>query len=193
MATVRVGNRDIDVDTSPMQAASANFRTATLVQPRDGCLVLRPSGGMRLFASLFLVIGLVIMAVAAAVFIGGERGWVVPGLAAFGAIFAAAGLGMLLAPRRNEFDRDAGQWTVSRFMSSTARPLSDILAVQLVNGGWHTGSEGNAGYYTYQLNLVLDDASEPRRSLSNHANQNGTREDAERLADFLGVPLLDHM
>jgi|SRR5262245_34821736 len=192
MATVRVGNRDIDVDTSPIQAASANFRTATFVELREGCLVLRPSGGMRLFASLFLLLGLIIISVAAAIFIGGERGWVVPGLAAFGAIFAAAGLGMLLMPRRNEFDRDAGQWTVSRFMSSTARPLTDILAIQLINGGYHTSGDG-PGYNTYQLNLILDDSAEPRRCLSNHANRDATRTDGMWLAEFLGVPLLNQM
>src|SRR5437867_2733287 len=102
MSTLRVGGREIDVDTSPMTAATANFRTVTLVQPRDGCLVLRPTIGVRVFAGLFLVVGLIVMAVAAGVFVAGNGGWAIAGLLAFGAIFALVGGLMLLLPRRHE-------------------------------------------------------------------------------------------
>lgn len=110
---------------------------------------------------------------------------------AVGGLFSVLGGYMLYLPQRQQFDRDTERWTSSRLLRSTSRPLIDILAVQLLKGGRHKCDEG--GFKSYQLNLVLDDAAEPRRCLSNHANLNGTREDAERLSDFLGVPLLDHM
>src|SRR5579859_4489930 len=149
---LRIGGRDVTVDTTPLQAAAANFRTAKLVQPRDGCLVLRPTIFLRVFAAMFLAIGVIVMAVGVGILIGAEVLMAMWVMVAFGAIFSIVGGLMLLLPRRHEFDRDAGQWTLSHFFSSTSRPLSDILAVQLIDGGHHSSSDG-PDYYTFQLNL----------------------------------------
>jgi hypothetical protein len=74
------------------------------------------------------------------------------------------------------------------------RPLTDVLAVQLIPGEVqrHLGEEGGE-YQTYQLNLVLDDARCPRFNLSDHADLAWTRRAGAELADFLGVPLLDQL
>ena len=71
------------------------------------------------------------------------------------------------------------------------RPLADILAVQLLNGGYHQGDDG-PGYPCWQVNLLVDDEAEPRWNLTNDANRAAARQHAARPAGFLGVPLLDH-
>src|SRR5436305_1532001 len=77
------------------------------------------------------------------------------------------------------------------------RPLSDVLAVQLVRctGGSETYGRMNVGGMshdppTYQMNLVLDDERQQRLCLSEDTNWGATRADGAELASFLGVPLL---
>ena len=76
------------------------------------------------------------------------------------------------------------------------RPISDVIAVQFIDGGWHTptrqGSDPpSAPYFTYQVNLVLDDEDEPRVNLTYHSNWQASWETAAGLAEFLDVPLFD--
>jgi hypothetical protein len=111
------------------------------------------------------------------------------------------------------FDRGTGLMTVGRrrwaglhpsIVVSRSRPLAQIVRVQLLDGGEHTvhmeiGEPGTPGsvyfkqYRSYQLNLVLDDRSEPRVNLVCHADRQWMRQAGERLAAFLGVPLVDHL
>lgn len=77
--------------------------------------------------------------------------------------------------------------------------LADIHAVQLLGGYLsrrshrHTIGVGprsksvSGGFYRYELNLVLNDAS--RLHVMAHGDEKSLREDAERLASFLGKPL----
>jgi hypothetical protein len=48
-------------------------------------------------------------------------------------------------------------------------------------------------FHTYQLNLVLDDANQPRLNLSNHSDRDWTWETGQELAEFLEVPFLDQV
>jgi len=76
------------------------------------------------------------------------------------------------------------------------RPLAEIIAVQIIEGGWHT-AKGQHGmritYFTYQLNLILDDESVPRWNLTNHAHWDSTWQSGRDLADFLNVPFMDQV
>lgn len=47
----------------------------------------------------------------------------------------------------------------------------------------------NGGYYSYELNLVLKDGN--RINVVDHGNRKRLAEDAQVLADFLGVPVWD--
>lgn len=192
MNSLRVKGRIVEVDTTPLSAASANFRSKTMLQPRDGCLRLRPSGGLLLFAACFAAPGLVMATIGFAKVLTESPKWAAALLIPFGSLFVTVGGSIWLVPRRHEFDCDSGQFVTARLTKTVVRPLTDILAIQLLDGGWHDGGDG-PGYNTYQFNLILDDAAEPRRCLSNHANLNATRRDAKRLAEFLGVPLFEHI
>ncbi len=65
-------------------------------------------------------------------------------------------------------------------------PLSRIHALQLIAERCHGK---NQSYYSYELNLVLDDGQ--RINVVDHGNCNALREDARALAAFLGKPVWD--
>ena len=60
-----------------------------------------------------------------------------------------------------------------------------------VSGGWHTADGDD--YETFQLNLVLKDRAEPRRPLVEQTELPPLRRNAQLLAEFLNVPLLDQI
>ncbi len=194
-ATIQLGGRKIKVDTDPLPGGGANFQTHALVELRDGQLVLRPSLGFRLVAAVFVAVGCVPLAIAGFMWSAHGRDTGVLVLVGFGVLFTAAGLLTFLLPRRHTFDTAAGTWTTRGLFGRSERPLADVLAVQLIQGGWHTARGGPhqapSTYFTYQLNLILDDDQTPRRNLLDHGHWDSIAAAADRLADVLGVPLQD--
>ena len=66
-------------------------------------------------------------------------------------------------------------------------PLGEIHGIQIIK---EYCSTKNGGYYSYELNLVLKDAS--RVNVLDHGNGARLRRDADELAGFLGgVPVWD--
>jgi hypothetical protein len=115
------------------------------------------------------------------------------------ALHRALGDGLSEAlPRRFDFDRAAGQVRVSWPCPWRERPLSDVLAVQLIERPCpYRSGRGRRIGVAYELILVLDDADRPRVSLTTYPDFPGDREaagaGAAELADFLGVALLDEV
>jgi hypothetical protein len=70
-------------------------------------------------------------------------------------------------------------------------PIRNVRFLQLCSGPQVEPGDGS-GYTAYQLNLVLVKPSGRRVMLVTHGNERALRQDAQRLAEFLGVPLLDH-
>ena len=64
--------------------------------------------------------------------------------------------------------------------------LDQIHAIQILSEYCHTDK---SHYYSYELNLILKDSS--RINVIDHGNLKVLREDANTLADFLGVPIWD--
>ncbi len=107
------------------------------------------------------------------------------------------GLRLVLMPWFR-FDRGAGTLSWREPWSRRAlwrgiqeRPLTDIAAIQAVSGGFQEyEDEGKVSHY--QLNLVLHTGGE-RLNLSDTPDRDETRRIGQRLAAFLGVPLIDEM
>ena len=72
----------------------------------------------------------------------------------------------------------------------SAHAIFDILGVQICSR-YVEGSD-MGGYTTFEMNLVFAESETQRLNLVSHANETALREDARRLADFLGKPVLDH-
>lgn len=188
------------VDWSPLSPGGANFRTHRLVPVSDFRLEFRSTLGARLFALVFLTIGLV-----APVIIFFAEGLEVGDMFAsatfwfgllFGLTFAGAGAFLyreFCAPVI--FNKDTREFTRKKRLfrkdgQGGAPPfpidLRSIHALQIVRE-WVSSSDSS--YYSYELNVVLADAS--RAVVVDHGNRNKLLADADALSAFLGVPLWD--
>ena len=65
-------------------------------------------------------------------------------------------------------------------------PFREIHALQIIK---ERISSKNGSYYSYELNLVLQDSK--RVNVIDHGNLKKIREDAQKLSIFLGVPAWD--
>jgi hypothetical protein len=187
-------SKNVAPDTTPLSVGAANFRDKALEQLDERRLTIKPSLGTRVFGMAFLIVGLLPLAFSVYRLLLNRHQteyWV---LAGFGLIFFIAGLLVLVLPRRFDFDLDEGQMSLRRFLTRRTRPLTQILAIQAIHGGWHTFKTkggGTTSYCSYQLNLVLDDPQQPRMNLSNHSDWDWTWQSGNTLAEFLQIPFLD--
>jgi hypothetical protein len=194
--TVQIGLREIVVDTTPLATRPANFRTHTLIRSGDRRLLLVPGLVLRVLALSVLLIAGVSLTLA----VWDRMSQADPALfwicCAIGLVFLLLGLSLLVLPRRYCFDLETEQMTIRSWKILARRPLIDVLAVQVIDGGWHrsTSSHGvKTAYRSYQLNLVLDDPNDPRLNLSDHSDWDSTWEAGRQLAEFLGVPFLEQV
>jgi hypothetical protein len=181
-------SKKIEADTTPIRAAASTGMSHALRRPHGRLLLLTP---LRFFPLIGGILGLVVLLVGAAIYVmsGHAGGLFVGGI---GAVFAGAFFLIALLTRRFEFDQAAKSMSVRRFGSSRRYPIEVVRAVQLIQGGWH-GSGNQPKFFTYQLNVVLDDPDRPRLNLTNTANWEATWRMGSELAEFLGVPLLDEV
>ncbi|MCK4917077.1 MAG: hypothetical protein KAS51_02540 [Candidatus Omnitrophica bacterium] len=64
--------------------------------------------------------------------------------------------------------------------------ISDIHSLQIIS---EYCSSGKSSFYSYELNLVLNDAK--RLNVIDHGNLKKLREDSKILSQFLGIPIWD--
>ncbi len=200
--SLRIGSRAIDVEQSPLPTAfvGSHHRFA-LTWPADGTLEIRYHFLVRLLAGVFCLMGLPFVALGLLPYIDML---VQPGAAnpagalcflAWGGPIALVGL-WLFGPRYR-FDTAAGRLTIRRLGWTRRRPLAQILAVQVLDAGWFGSdrrtSPGGATpvkFWSYQLNLVLDDPNRPRLFVAYNRDCTDMVRKANVLANFLNVPLL---
>jgi hypothetical protein len=206
---------------SPSNPWDGERRAVELEQLSDDCLVLEPK--LRAFFwPRFLILAASAGPIAGLVYMLVEEWQGNADLALI--LILVIGLLLILASlllgiaapggfkRWLRFDRRAGLFTISRrpfgFRGSLriirSRPLTDVVCVQLLYGGFHSdtveiGEPGTPGsvvyekYHSYQLNLVFDDRDEPRYNLATHSDWKWMREAGQKLAGFIGVPVVDHL
>jgi hypothetical protein len=217
-ATVQIGTRTFSIDSWPLpHPQGADRRTVELNRLTDDCMVLEPKKWTLFRQGLFI---LAMCAAPMAVLVFGlveaiqDGHWVPIFIWSIGLLLVAALLLSALSAggRWVRFDRRAGLLTISRrpfgFRRSLqvirSRPLTDLVCVQLLYGGYHSdsieiGEPGTPGsvvyqnYHSYQLNLVFDDPNEPRYKLASQADWKWIREAGQQLADFAGVPVVDQL
>lgn len=172
----------------PLVSGGANFRTRNLVRVNPARMAFPASLGMRLFAGVFLVVGIGV-GVAGGVAVQ----WF---LIAFGAVFAGAGGAMLYsATAPVVFDKQQGAFwkgrtppneTYHRSSLKHYTPLGDIHALQIVK---ERVRGDDSSYDSYELNLVLADGR--RINVTDHGDYDTLRRNAETLRGFLERPLWD--
>ena len=113
------------------------------------------------------------------------------GAMGFSLFFGLVVLIALAGLKSYRFDRNDGTYLFGTVIGRFRRPLSDIVAVQLITGRREMGDEDSPGFTMYQLNLVLRNTVAPRQNIAMTGALRETQFRGRALAEFLGVPLID--
>lgn len=190
----------IKTSWSPLVRGGSNFKSAGLQKVNEQRVEFRASLMAKLMALVFVVMGLAL----AAVFISKQTDKLadykfkmadfIP--VAMGVLFAVIGVGMFFSALIPAvFDLGHGYFCKSRQKpermidpSKLKRyaELKRVRALQIISERCKTKK---SYYYSYELNLVLDDGS--RINVVDHGNQTALRTDAQTLSQFLNKPLWD--
>ena len=188
------------IEWSPCKRGGANFTTHKLYETNLERLEFKPAFGAKIFYSIFLFVGLAVMfGPPISRILDGKsiwNGFETLFLLLFGLVFTSAG-GTLLyfgtAPI--VFDKRNGYFWKGR-KSPVNVPnidsikhfaeLDNIHALQIIS---EYCSGEDSSYYSYELNIVLADAT--RINVVDHGKISTQRQDAQKLANFLNVPLWD--
>lgn len=186
----------VHVDWSPAAGGGTNFKTHKLVEVDAQRVGFQATAGARLFSLIFFASGAFVTFGMSGIFGAQGDSFTLLFTVPFGLIFMAVGAWMWRGYGRPIlFDRRAGYFWVGRGdpTDPTARAsmkhaveLERIHALQLLS---ERVSGSDSSYTSYELNLVLDDGD--RLNVVDHGNLLALRADAERLAAFLNVELLE--
>ncbi len=158
---------------TPLVPGGANFATHRLVQVDGSRAEMKKSMRLFLLGGVFIAVGLGVTAAG----VLNSRWELVP----FGAPFWMVGI-YVLWPRSIVFDSSARLFTGPK----GTVPFSSIYALQIIKEQV-TGSETD--YWSYELNLVLTDAS--RINVVDHGDLKLIRTHALRLSALLGCRVWD--
>jgi hypothetical protein len=181
---------------NPLKGGGTNIRTHAMKLDREGRCEFRVAPGYIAFCGLFLVIGLGILIAILCTLNPREPKDYFP--IPIGAVFATVG-GCLLyfGGRPVVFDKQSGlawrgwheprqDFEHGRERSGSLCRLDDIHALQIVS---ELVRSKNNSYRSYELNLVLVDAS--RLNVVDHGDVARIRKDAAELGLYLEVPVWD--
>lgn len=169
--------------TTRHSSGGSNFKTHILTKTSNG-YSFKASIGAILFASVFGLAGFAIFAFGVYKIIDSGTFFMENiFLILFGAIFLAAGIYLFykfLSPR--VFNKTSNNY-YNGFKRNNIK-LNRIVALQLIG---ETIDGKNSSYKSFELNLVLDDAS--RVNVIDHGNLKKLIIDTEVLSTFLNVPI----
>ncbi len=185
---------------SPLAGGGSNFKTHRLDHSNRDKLVFKATLGAQLFSGVFILFGLFGLIFPTYIFFSQDKQeWSMIVFAVFfGGIFTAAGMFLLHSMARPRvFDTFYGYYyegwkkpADSMVSHTTAKrkitQLNEVEAIQVLRERLRSK---NGSYYSYEINLVLADTR--RVNVIDHGNQQAVIDDAEILAQTLGVPLWD--
>jgi len=184
---------------TPVKSGGSNFCTRKLKAIESHRIEFRATFGAIIFYSVFFVAGIVTTVVIVTINLGKET--MVFNAETFfpvlvGLVFAVVGLTMLIVGTTPiVFDRLNGyfwrgrkqpSYTPEASAKANSVELGKIHALQIISE-YCRGDKSS--YYSYELNLVLRDGE--RINVVDHGNKRRLQNDAQTLANFLGVPVWD--
>ena len=187
----------LTIEWAPASRGGTNFRTHKLVEMDFSRVEFKATLVAKFFYSIFFVAGLAFaigFSFQEKLFENFKIETIAPVLFSF--VFMAIGfLLYYFGTVPIVFDKGVGYfWKSRKSPQDSPEPgsikkcalLEDIHAIQLLSE-FVRGSKSS--YYSYELNLVLKDGK--RLTVVDHGNLKHLREDARKLAQFLGVPIWD--
>jgi len=185
----------IKTDWKPAKKSGASFRTDKLVSIDSNRVEFKATTGARLFYLAFICVGfgmLLYFVKEYYPFTGNWEGnlFVLP---LCGFLFFCTGAFMFfMGEKPNVFDKIQGYYykgkkpflnSFNHVASKDCCLLDDIYAIQLIA----ERCSGKNSYYSYELNLVLRDAS--RINVIDHGSKEWVNSDAQTLSEFLNKPI----
>ncbi len=189
---------------TPAKKGGASFKTHQLVEINSGRIEFKTSFGAKLFACVFLfiviggAIGIPIVLLSTETLSLDDKSTMIFLLfdAIFGLIFFLAGGWMLYSftkpivfDKRSKYfwkGRKSPEQVFNKKDLKSFVKLENIYAIQLIS---EYCSGDKSSYYSYELNLVLEDGE--RINVVDHGNKKQLREDSKILSSFLKIPLWD--
>ncbi len=187
-------------DWHPLKGGGTNFGTHRLDHSNSDLLMFKATKGAYVFSGIFTGVGVLGLLIPLLAFMGMENkewGLLLFGIF-FGGVFLTAGLLLFkFMTKPAVFDTFYGYFYkgkkrptdhigLNRDDKNPMVKLSDVKAIQILR---ERISSKNGSYYSYEINLVLADAS--RVNVVDHGKHTAIIEDAETLATALGIPLWD--
>jgi hypothetical protein len=185
-----------NIDWNPLKKGGANFKTHKLVELSTLRLEYKASLGYKLFAGIFLMIGIIIPIV----MMMNEGVPIFVGL--FGLLFLGAGAFIYkTAMKPIVFDKSMGYFwkgkkdphmVVNIDDIKTVAKLDEIYGIQVIKE--YVKSKDSKGhdssYYSYEINLILN--SGKRLNVVDCGNATSILQDASQLSKFLDVRVLSN-
>lgn len=178
----------------PLKSGGANFKTNILVKVSSSIYRYQLSLGGKIFIGIFAVVGLATGVGGLLALIGGTM----IGLffLLFGTVFSGAAYLMYRTMGAHIiFDATLGFLRRGKELPKLSGDIqkkndliyfNDIHAIQIIS---ERVRSKNGSYLSYELNLILKDAS--RFNVVDHGNYAQINEDAQTLSSFLGKPIWD--
>jgi hypothetical protein len=189
----------MQTEWTPLKSGGSNFRTHKLVRINNDRIEFKASWGAKLFYGIFILAGFGAMIAFSYQKIGsGDFGMNIESLfpLLIGLGFSIAGGAMLyfgtipivFDKRFKSFwkGRKSPNMVYDKEELKAFIKLEDIHAIQLISE-YISGKKSS--YYSYELNLVLKDAS--RINVIDHGNDSAISSNAKVLSRFLDVPVWD--
>ena len=184
---------------TPANGGGANFKTHNFVQVNTTRIIFRSSIGARIFYGIFLLMGLgFTFGFSYQQFSEGTFNFSFDSLfpSLIGFFFAViGGLLFYFGTKPIVFEKGNGYFWKGRKNPETVynieelkscTELKNIYALQII-AEYVRGNKSS--YYSYELNLVLEDAT--RINVIDHGNLNRIRDDVNKLSQFLNKPVWD--
>lgn len=188
----------VQTEWTPLKGGGTNFRTHNLIKVSDRKMEFSPSTGTRLFSGFLMGFGLSIPVYHHQVqgvvdasygpFLGAAIAW------GFGGLFFWVGLRFWMRLKgKCVFDKSTGRF-LNDGQDYRVVSLDELHAIQLIrermtSSDSSVGSSSRSSFTSYELNLVLHDGR--RAPVMDHSDRRQIRDDAEKLGEFLGVPVWD--
>jgi hypothetical protein len=187
MKTIETIKKDLPI--TPCQGGGASFKTHNLIKTSSG-YKYKPSLGSVSFALVFLLIGLVIICIGVynaikTMDLSNHIYFIL-----FGTLFFSVGLFIFYTAYKPIVFDKTSNYFYKGYKKNKKRgaenfiPLSNIIALQLIG---ETISNKNGGYKSFEINLVLNDAT--RINVVDHGNLKKIIDDAEILSKYLNIPI----
>ena len=189
-------------DWSPLKPGGTNFRTHKFSKGM-GVASFKPTRGNLVFSGVFMVVGILATVIMIKLNTdSGDSTGILPFLINLvPLVFFIVGFFLLRSSTKPiVFNKTTGYFWKGRLKENEKpeqKPLKvyckliDIVALQIIServkSSSSSSSGGSSSFRSYEINLVLQDAS--RLNVIDHGNKKKLMEDAQQLASYLRVPI----